>query len=201
MNDETGPSFVRDEDEYIPIGNKSKHDPHYSVSVDLLQHLTKAFDDSLYGVIDGNDGAANMSNLIFWLERCTTVEVDAWIQNIATGLTNAVRSDSSRWLKEEYNGTQYELAVVVRWAWLVLPGALVLSSLAFLIAVIARTARSSVKSWKGSPLTILLFELDSVLREAAIERLDEHNGAEEAVGGQTVRLVRTVDKRWRFDAA
>lgn len=89
----------------------------------------------------------------------------------------------------------------MRWEWIVLPAALVLSSLIFLVTVIVRTANSPVQSWKGSPLTLLLFDLDVAIREVAFARLDQRGGVEEAVAGQTVRLIQTVDKRWRFDAA
>jgi hypothetical protein len=131
-----------------------------------------------------------------------TTDADAWIKNVATSMTNVIRSNQTiSWQRDEYNGTQFELAVRVRWLWIILPATLVLSSIVFMTAVMIRTAHSPVRSWKGSPLTILLFDLDVAIRDVALEQLEQHNGVEKTVGGQTVRLVRTIDGRRKFEAS
>lgn len=70
-----------------------------------------------------------------------------------------------------------------------------------MITVMIRTAHSPVRSWKGSPLTLLLFDLDLAVRDAAYDRIEEYNGVEETVGGQTVRLVEKNGGRRAFLAA
>lgn len=121
-----------------------------------------------------------------------TVDADAWMNNIATSMTNSIRTTNITH-RDEFNGTGYELSVRVRWQWIILPAFLVLSSIMSMVAVMVRTARSPVQSWKGSPLTMLLFDMDSEVRDAANGRLDDCMGVEKAVGRQTVRLVRRDD--------
>lgn len=62
----------------------------------------------------------------------------------------------------------------VRWCgiahriyWLIHPAALVLARLLYLLVVMFQTAASSVHNWKGSPWTLLLFELDPRIVESA----------------------------------
>lgn len=139
-------------------------------------------DDFLRGIWNGNTDA------------------DAWTKNVATSMTNVIRSnDQSE--RPEYNGSQYELAVKARWLWIILPASLVFSSVLFMVVVMIRTAHSPVRSWKRSPLTLLRFDLDLALRDAAYERIEENNGADGAVGGQTVRLMEKADGRRSFVAA
>jgi hypothetical protein len=51
--------------------------------------------------------------------------------------------------------------------WLVFPTALVAASLVYLLLIMFQTATSPVHSWKGSPLTTLLFELDRDISQEA----------------------------------
>jgi len=54
----------------------------------------------------------------------STVDPQAFIDNLAASMTNSMRlySISSR---PALNGTAFQLAIVIRWEWLVLPVALV----------------------------------------------------------------------------
>ncbi|KAF2422356.1 hypothetical protein EJ08DRAFT_682680 [Tothia fuscella] len=77
-----------------------------------------------------------------------TTNLDGWIQNVATSITNIIRTDTPL-SRAVFNGTAYQLAYVVRWEWLALPAALVLLSVLFWSAIIVKTARSPIEAWKG----------------------------------------------------
>lgn len=129
-----------------------------------------------------------------------TSDANAWIQSVATSMTNVMRSNDQSERPED-DGSQYELAVRVRWLWIILPASLVSSSVLFMAVAMVRTAHITVRSWKGSPLTLSLFDLDLAVRDAAYERIEGSNGVEEAVGGQPVRLLEKADGRRSFVAA
>jgi hypothetical protein len=90
---------------------------------------------------------------------------------------------------DQYNGTQYGLAVVVRWTWLILPSALVAASLVYLLVVMFQTANSPVRSWKGSSLTLLLFKLDPSISQASHGQVDRQSGLLKSVGDTRVRMA------------
>lgn len=130
----------------------------------------------------------------------------AWVQSLALSMTNIVRSknDTAKALslsspqRGQYDGMLYVLTIHIRWAWLVVPAALVSTSALVLGAVMVRTARSPVPSWKGSPLTLLLFNLDGRMREAAGSHLEQRNGLRRAIGHRKVRFSRAEDGLWEF---
>lgn len=64
-----------------------------------------------------------------------------------------------------------------------------------------RTVYSPVKSWKGSPLTLLLFKLEKDVWREAVGRLDEYGGVVKAVGNRRVGLERDEKGVWKFKAA
>jgi hypothetical protein len=119
---------------------------------------------------------------------------DLWIQRVALSLTNSLRSGGATGSEfytpphDRYNGTAYHTVFIIRWYWIILPGTMVVLSLLFLVIVITKTARSDIVSWKGSPLTFLLFSVDAIIREAAAGTADLHDGFEDAVGHRTVVL-------------
>lgn len=206
-NSDFGPFCNRDEEVWIPFGPLDNTVPadqqyNYTSSAGAQSVVAKFFHDNMYGSINvsSTDGGTYPNDLMRGIWNGTT-DPKAWIQDVATSMTNVIRSNSSLWQRDEYNGEQYELAVRVRWLWIILPATLVLSSIVFMTTVMIRTVHSPVRSWKGSPLTMLLFDLDIAIRNVASERIEQHNGVEEAVGGQTVRLVRIVDGRRWFEAA
>ena len=53
-----------------------------------------------------------------------------------------------------------------------------------------QTAASPVHSWKGSPLTLLLFELDPKITEAAHGHVERQGGVLASVGNMKVRMER-----------
>ena len=87
----------------------------------------------------------------------TSANLDGWIQNVASSISHVVRTTNTPKPTEPddlYNGTGYQLGVKVQWAWITLPVMLVTLSLITLLATIAKTARSPVGTWKGSPLAL-----------------------------------------------
>lgn len=207
VNSKRGPSYPHGEEVWTPFGPLDDKVPadqqvNYAASAGALSAVERFVALNMYGSINvsSTDSGTYPNDLMRGVWNGTS-DPNAWIQDVATSMTNVIRSNQTLWQKEEYNGEQFELAVKVRWLWIILPAMLVLSSIVFMVTVMIRTAHSPVRSWKGSPLTILLFDLDIAIRDVASERLQEHNGVEEVVGGQTVRLVRTSDGRQKFEAA
>ena len=133
-------------------------------------------------------GPAYTTDVMRSLWNGSSSDPQGFIDNLATSMTNVVRSyNISR--RPELNGTSFQLAITVRWEWLILPAALVFLSIIFLLTVMIRTANSSVASWKGSPLTLLLFDMDKDIVEAAYGNVDKRNGISDAIGQKKVRLV------------
>ena len=118
---------------------------------------------------------------------------------VATSLTNVVRN-ANQTARDEYNGTGYQLGVSVRWAWIALPAALVFLSVTFLATVMVRTALSPVAPWKGSPLTLLLFDIDHEAKAASFGQAGEYRGLQQAVGNMKVRLQEDPGRTWTFKA-
>jgi hypothetical protein len=135
----------------------------------------------------------------FW--NSTTFQ-DGWIERFTTTLTNHVRTAAPA-SKVLYDGTACQLGIIVRWWWLALPVAMVAMSMLLLILVIIQTARSEVKSWKASPLTLLLFDVDGAIRKDTLETgwPDEEGAAERGVGGRGVVSRRNKSGGWYFRGA
>ncbi|KAF2155789.1 hypothetical protein K461DRAFT_310403 [Myriangium duriaei CBS 260.36] len=128
-----------------------------------------------------------------------TDNVQPWIESFSNALTNHLRVANSSVPRPEYAGTAYELAIVVRWRWLIFPVALVLLSILFLALVMIRTSRADVATWKGSALTLLMLDVGKETRRAAHERIDERQGTLKAVGDRSVRFERGErDGVWKF---
>ena len=128
-----------------------------------------------------------------------TQNLDKWIDNLASSMTNNVRIGSplSRPL---YNGTAYQLGVKVRWLWIVLPTAVVLFSLIFSGIVIVKTARSPVEAWKGSPLAFLFFDVDADTKRAILGQTHRVRGIANTVGGKRAVLKGQPGGSWTFQA-
>lgn len=114
--------------------------------------------------------------------------LDPWIKRLALSMTNALRNGSAAPSHSFYDGTGYQLGVSIRWQWIILPAALVLLSILFLVVVMVQTARSPVAAWKGSPLAILFFNVEQEMRWNVIGQTDKYMGIENAVGNVRVRL-------------
>lgn len=121
-----------------------------------------------------------------------TEDIDSWISNLATSMSNVVRSTNSS-SRAEYSGTALALTVKVQWAWLTLPALLVFLSIGCLSATIIRTKQSTVNAWKGSPLTLLLCTLDADIKKDGNWQLRKRNGLENALGHRKVRLSEDSD--------
>ena len=91
---------------------------------------------------------------------------DDMMANLARSMTNALRTLTPS-TRPEYNGTTYQLGVRVRWEWITLPAFVVLATLLLLAVVMRRSARVGVGSWKDGPLTLLLFDVDDVIRQTS----------------------------------
>ena len=154
--------------------------------------------ENLNGSVDISSTGKDFSNEnIRWIWNGAT-HADTWIKGISTRMTNVLRLNQTQTQRDEYKGVQFELAVKVRWPWVVLPVVLVISSIAFMFTVIARTASSTVCSWKGIPLTTLIFGLDTVLLDTAKDRVEERACINKAVGMRKFRLSNMQDGRRMF---
>jgi hypothetical protein len=114
-------------------------------------------------------------------------------------MTNVVRQ-ANQTNRPESDGVGYELGVSVRWPWIALPAALVFASLALLAVVMIRTAMSTVAPWKGSPLTLLLFDISPETKAATYGQARKYRGFQRAVGNRTVRLREEPGRSWTFQA-
>jgi len=131
------------------------------------------------------------SDLIYrvWYVGTNASAWDPWIVNVAASMTNVIRS-SDFTSRDQYNGSQHELTVSVRWEWLTFPAALVTASLMYLLVIIFQTAASPVYSWKESPLTMLLFELHRNISHEAHGQVEEQGGLLKTIGGTKIRMSR-----------
>jgi hypothetical protein len=128
------------------------------------------------------------SDLVYGAWNGST-NASAWISNLATSMTNVMRSTDTV-SRDQYNGSQYELTVTVRWEWLTFPAALVVASLVYLLIIMFQTAASPVYSWKGSPLTMFLFELDRDISQEAHGQVEIQGGLMKTIGDTKVRMLR-----------
>ena len=86
------------------------------------------------------------------------------MERLATSLTNAVRSSDS---KDMLVGVSYaiEKIVLVEWPWLIFPLALLLLSLAFLVATMVKTSKDTTAGvWKTSAMPTLIYGLPEETR-------------------------------------
>ena len=123
---------------------------------------------------------------------------DKWIQNLATSMSNVVRTTSPS-PRNIYAGTAYLQGIHVQWWWMTLPVATIAASVLLLVVVMIRTARSNVQAWRGSPLTLLLFEVDDDIKRA-VKDTAETIGKELDFGvrRRKVTLGKTDDGTWIF---
>ena len=159
----------------------------------------------LYGLVNGtvtlNIASQGYSSDITEAIWNGTQNLDRWINNVAASMTKNVRSGSPL-ARPAYNGTAYQLGVKVRWAWIALPTAIVLFSFIFLVIVIAKTVRSPVEAWKGSPLALLFFDVDpDTKRTISGGHMHEFRGIEKTVGGKPAVLRRRPGGLWSFQAS
>ncbi|KAI9712054.1 MAG: hypothetical protein M1820_001763 [Bogoriella megaspora] len=100
------------------------------------------------------------------------------LSDLATSMTVAMRSFTSGVQEVRGVAETMESYVHVRWAFLALPLAVVVSAALFLVCVIWRTKRVGCKAWKGSALAILRCGLDTAVSMSltGIEDLNKAKG-------------------------
>jgi hypothetical protein len=114
--------------------------------------------------------------------------------NIAHSLTVAMRNEYI--LYESWPGdrvingtaTRYELYVNVRWPWIILPAALQILALVFLILVILNTRRHGIGAYKDGVLATLFHGIDED-RRRLMEPLNEVDDMEELAEEINVQLA------------
>jgi hypothetical protein len=126
-------------------------------------------------------------------------KLDLWIKNLATSMTNVIRTDipSSR---AEFNGTAYRLTYVVRWTWVILPAILVISSFGLWVVIMIKTSRSMVQAWEGGSLPLLVFDVDKEIKWLAESEVDKRNGLEGVLKKRQVVLVKQPSGIRKFEA-
>ena len=164
-----------------------------------------AFDSFLGPLFNGtvtlwNGSSQPSSDAIQAIWNATSLDLDAWIKNIALSMTKALRAFDPT-TNDVYNGKGLYLGVQVRWRWIILPATLVVSSLIILVATIINTARSHVQAWKGSPLVLLFTNLDQDLTNGAEGRMNTFSGLQDSVGKTKVVLKGDQKGNWAFKAA
>ena len=128
-----------------------------------------------------------------------TQDLQAWISKVSLSLTNAIR-ESSPAQSTTFNGTAYKLSIIVRWGWIALPLALTVITIVLLVSVMVQTGRSEIGPWKGSPLTMLLFEVDHDLRQQPndVDWNGFSSGTDGHLANQKVALRRLQNGRFRL---
>jgi hypothetical protein len=173
----------------VPSSLDPANQTNFTVAYQAGRTLDHFFFENMKGNVSiGPVAYKTSSDLIYGAWNGST-NASAWIANLATSMTNVMRSADSV-SRDQYNGSQYELTVTVRWEWLVFPAALVAASLVYLLVIMSQTAASPVHSWKGSPLTMLLFELDRDISQEAHGQVEKQGGLLKTIGGTKVRMVR-----------
>lgn len=136
----------------------------FQVSEMAYMALSSQLSDMVSGSATSNlAGYATTSDTVQAVWKGTE-DLQNWIQRVALSLTNVVRQDNPS-TRSVFNGTASQLSVSVRWWWLTLPASLTALSVMLLLLVVTGTHRSNIGVWKGSPLTVLLFDIDRDLRQ------------------------------------
>ena len=148
------------------------------------------------------ESSAPSSDFTLAIWNATSTDPDASMKNVAHSMTNALRAfDPISNDLYSYNGTGYQPGVQVRWRRIILPAVLVMSSLLILIVTIVKTARSPVQAWKGSPLALLLIDVDQDMRKRVEGRMDTSDGLKDSVSKTRVMMKSGHDGNWAFKTA
>lgn len=91
--------------------------------------------------------------------------------------------------------------IQVRWAWIILPAALILSTVIFVLITIAQTKRRGLGSWKSASMPLLASGLDEKVQHE-MRILGNLAQAENLAEDVYVRLVKDPDANsiWRLDS-
>ncbi len=188
---------------FLDLPARMNPSPNSQYRVDFLAYA--AIGSFLPSLFDGNvtlnaEGYYPSSDFTLAIWNATSTDLDAWMKNVALSVTNALRAFNP--ISDDfYNGTGYQLGVQVRWRWIILPAALVVSSFLILIVTIVKTVRSPVQAWKGSPLALLFIDVDQDIRKGAQGRMDTFDGLKDSVGKTRVMIKSDHDGNWAFKTA
>lgn len=165
----------------------------YYASSDAAQALFEPY--NTYQVYE-TDAVFNLSNGI---RGTTQIGLELIINNMATGMTNYVRSQGYM----VANGTTYAQVIVVeiQWPWIAAHAVFVGLSLLLLVCAIVQQRLSSLKdaAWKSSSLAVL-HALDPSLKQEPRGITNESQmGA--LAREQRVRLCLTEDDGWRLQSS
>jgi hypothetical protein len=166
--------------------------PNSSYFVNVLSWVAakQTLESIFTGVVEaGAEGTAYSTQFIeaIWDEW---VDMEQLVSNLARSMTNNIRQSSPAAPYPMYAGTAYrEMDLVnVRWVWLLLPIALVLCSIVFLISSILQTRSAGVNAWKSSALALLFSAVDRALKETSRYGVDRPAGLAKAAGKSRVVL-------------
>jgi hypothetical protein len=123
-----------------------------------------------------------------------TSDLYGLMDSVATSMTNHIRSVSSMTVSGQI-GT-VETYVHVRWVWLTLPGALILSSAAFLVLAVLETRRRNAEVWKDSSLALIFHGLEQNGESTGL--VNKLSCMEDVAKGMRVRLEQTDAEDWRL---
>jgi hypothetical protein len=183
---------------------ENKDTPECTYEVDYMSTLSMS--NSLSPLIKGK-GDRPVSNRPSWTPETIEAvygvygnysEINTLFESMASALTTHARSKVCNSIK---NGTAWtmESYVHVRWLWMILPIALVVLSLVFLIITVFHTRKQYI--WKSSPLALLFSDLridgaeplrpDPTLRgmEITSRKMDVY--LESSAEGPRLKAVRT----------
>ena len=163
----------------------------YNVGLFAAGSLTDYLSKTISGSVTLDIESTVPSNDIVQAIWENSANLDAWIQNLATSMSNIVRQNIPH-SDEMYNGVAFYLGYDISWLWLIGPTALVLSSLLMLVVAIVRTRRKPIGAWKGSPLVMLFMKLDPAIRDRVADELYVPNGLREKIGDCEVTLRKDV---------
>ncbi|KAM0720532.1 hypothetical protein Q7P37_004668 [Cladosporium fusiforme] len=177
---------------FLPVANQTgqHRGTNFTASIKASRSLSDFLRTSINGTISTQLEILDYSSNFMLGIWQGSQDPEAWIANFARSMTNVVRSFNQT-SRDQYDGMPYELAVDVRWVWLVFPVAVVCASIAFLLAVMIRTAvHGEAENWKGSPLAFLLFALQPDAKDACLRRLGEDGwrSAQKELAGYRVRV-------------
>lgn len=163
----------------------------YNVRLFAARALSYYLSETINGNVTLDIESTFPSNDIVQAIWENSADLDAWIQNLATSMSNLVRQNIPH-SDKMYNGKAYYLGYDISWPWLIGPTALVLSSLLMLVVAIVRTRRRPIGAWKGSPLVMLFMKLDPATRDRAADELYVPNGLRKKIGDCQVTLRKDV---------
>ncbi|KAE8152056.1 hypothetical protein BDV25DRAFT_170841 [Aspergillus avenaceus] len=143
-------------------GNKTKDTSECAYPVNWLSRLSMY--NSLTPLLNGT-GSLFMSNRPFWStdtihalygQNGNFTDISSIFTSLAAKLTTNARSQVC---KATVKGTTWtvESFVRVRWVWMILPIALVVMTIVFLIMTVVKTRNQYI--WKSSPLALLFSDL------------------------------------------